>query len=369
MTKNLDLSQETDDELDLCKNFILINATIDLNQSNLLHMSHKSFLKQKSTSILEKTNIDINDIPPIAKSSKVVPLTNSSPQKTPEKRQPTPTKSLASNKSKNSDKNKENETDHQVENDNYGGFLDFDNGHNNSELDFNESADEKSKKSSKKTPDKNRRSAKLAAIENIAETAGQTEVSPVRKKTARNIGASKITYSEQDEESSDQEIPRKISKKQNKVPDTSDDEHERSPKKFDSKKSADMPTTSKKAAAADQSRKEKTNAKKTEENDSNMEDSIDENSTANNSRPSVKTDSRCFWTDTECVYLVAGVEIYGRGNWSKILSEFPDKFNKIRTGVHLKDKYRNLLRSPSMMKMYEKKAQLITRHYQEQKSI
>jgi hypothetical protein len=366
MAKNIDLSQETDDELDICKNFMLINATIDLNQSNLLHMSHKSFLKQKSTSILEKTNLDINDIPPIAKSSKVVPLTNSSPQKTPEKRQPSPTKSLAANKPKTSDKNKENGTDDQVENDNYGGFLDFDNAHNNSELDFNESADEKSKKSAKKTPDKSRRSAKLAAIENIAETA---DVSPVRKKTARNIGASRIAYSEQDEESSDQEIPRKIAKKHNKVPETTDDEHERSPKKFNSKKSADMPTTSKKAAAVDQPRRDKTNAKKTEENDSNMEDSTDESSTINNSRPSIKSDSRCFWTDTECVYLVAGVEIYGRGNWSKILSEFQDKFNKIRTNVNLKDKYRNLLKSPTLIKMYEKKAQLITRNYQEQKSM
>ncbi len=47
------------------------------------------------------------------------------------------------------------------------------------------------------------------------------------------------------------------------------------------------------------------------------------------------------WSETETIYLIAGVNIYGKGNWAKILSEFSTKFND-RSSVNLKDRYRNL---------------------------
>lgn len=66
---------------------------------------------------------------------------------------------------------------------------------------------------------------------------------------------------------------------------------------------------------------------------------------------------RVMWTDTETTYLVVGVELYEKGNWSKILKRFASKFND-RTSVHLKDKYRNIERTDELRR-YEKQAKII----------
>ncbi|CAF0733088.1 unnamed protein product [Brachionus calyciflorus] len=63
---------------------------------------------------------------------------------------------------------------------------------------------------------------------------------------------------------------------------------------------------------------------------------------------------RTKWTDQETIYLVVGVELYGKGNWAKILKRFSDKL-KNRSSVHLKDKYRNLERA-NELKRFEKYA-------------
>ncbi|XP_032222688.1 uncharacterized protein LOC5521553 isoform X1 [Nematostella vectensis] len=49
---------------------------------------------------------------------------------------------------------------------------------------------------------------------------------------------------------------------------------------------------------------------------------------------------RHTWTESELKWLEEGVELFGKGHWSKILRRFP--FPKYRTSVHLKDKWRNL---------------------------
>lgn len=63
---------------------------------------------------------------------------------------------------------------------------------------------------------------------------------------------------------------------------------------------------------------------------------------------------RSKWSDSEALFLVIGVELYGKGNWAKILRRLNDKF-KNRTSVHLKDKYRNLERAGELKRL-EKQA-------------
>lgn len=53
---------------------------------------------------------------------------------------------------------------------------------------------------------------------------------------------------------------------------------------------------------------------------------------------------RTRWSEKETIYLAIGVELYGKGNWAKILKRFNEQL-KARNSVHLKDKYRNLERS------------------------
>ena len=62
--------------------------------------------------------------------------------------------------------------------------------------------------------------------------------------------------------------------------------------------------------------------------------------------------------DDETVYLVAGVQLYEKGCWSKILNKFSKHFNN-RNQVQLKDKYRNLEAQPILLKTYETKAKII----------
>ena len=72
-------------------------------------------------------------------------------------------------------------------------------------------------------------------------------------------------------------------------------------------------------------------------------------------RKKIKSSKKHFWDDSETFYLVVGVELYGRGKWSRILHEFHKKF-KNRTCMNLKDKYRNLENSPEELSVFEKKA-------------
>ena len=67
---------------------------------------------------------------------------------------------------------------------------------------------------------------------------------------------------------------------------------------------------------------------------------------------------RVKWTENETIYLVVGVELYGKGNWAKISKRFNDKL-KNRTTVHLKDKYRNLEKANSELKRFEKIAKTL----------
>ncbi len=50
------------------------------------------------------------------------------------------------------------------------------------------------------------------------------------------------------------------------------------------------------------------------------------------------------WTQGEVDVLKAGVEMFGPGKWVQILEYGKNKFHSVRTPVHLKDKYRNLLK-------------------------
>lgn len=65
---------------------------------------------------------------------------------------------------------------------------------------------------------------------------------------------------------------------------------------------------------------------------------------------------RRAWTDKETLYLVVGVELYGR-SWSRILGKYESKFNN-RTSVDLKDRHRNLIRN-GMLGRFEKEAKLL----------
>jgi hypothetical protein len=133
-----------------------------------------------------------------------------------------------------------------------------------------------------------------------------------------------------------------------------------------------MPTTSRKSAgetasAGKTSKKDK--SKNKEDIDSNIESDENEDSKKASTSTSKSEVNRHFWNDTECTYLIAGIEVYGKGNWSRILKEFSDKFHKSRTNVHLKDKYRNLLRTPTILKLYEKKAQLVIKALNDEKNL
>jgi len=55
--------------------------------------------------------------------------------------------------------------------------------------------------------------------------------------------------------------------------------------------------------------------------------------------------TRSKWTQQEEQNLARGVELYGVGNWSQILSHY--KFNKKRNSVSLKDKWRNMVKHKS----------------------
>jgi len=57
-----------------------------------------------------------------------------------------------------------------------------------------------------------------------------------------------------------------------------------------------------------------------------------------------------LWTEKEIKYLTEGVERYGIGKWSLILSEF--HFPSYRDGVSLKDKWRNLVKNHQVPKKY-----------------
>ena len=110
-----------------------------------------------------------------------------------------------------------------------------------------------------------------------------------------------------------------------------------------------QPTTSKKANL---------NATtQTEINDMSLESvNVDENNEANDNNTKKKSSKQASkktsvihtrksrWSETETLYLLAGVEIYGKGNWAKILSEF-SHIIKDRTSVHVKDRYRNVEKS------------------------
>ena len=67
---------------------------------------------------------------------------------------------------------------------------------------------------------------------------------------------------------------------------------------------------------------------------------------------------RVSWEDKEILYLVYGVESFGKGRWAEILDMFKSKF-KSRTNVDLKDKYRNLERNQTDLEYYKKQARLL----------
>ena len=64
---------------------------------------------------------------------------------------------------------------------------------------------------------------------------------------------------------------------------------------------------------------------------------------------------RNMWTHNESLYLVMGVKLLGKGSWSKIKDRFKDQL-AARNSVQLKDKYRNLERVTSELRMLETQA-------------
>lgn len=72
-----------------------------------------------------------------------------------------------------------------------------------------------------------------------------------------------------------------------------------------------------------------------------------------------KVNGKRIWTSEETVYLVVGVKLYGKGSWQRIFTEFRSKFQAGRNTVDLKDKYRNLDKPGSELKLYEKQAEVI----------
>ena len=130
--------------------------------------------------------------------------------------------------------------------------------------------------------------------------------------------------SDTEEESSDDETNKKIRKKRvKKITEEDEDEND----KENEEDHQEKPTTSKEASAVGAKSKEKDETKK-------------------------------YWSDEECVYLIAGVQLFGTGNWKKIFNEFSDQF-KGRTPQNLNDKHRNLTKSKTQekqLKVYEDKA-------------
>lgn len=92
--------------------------------------------------------------------------------------------------------------------------------------------------------------------------------------------------------------------------------------------------------------------------DSDRENATNQSKIVKKKRHSTSTSSstRRPWSNTETLFLCIGVELYGKGNWGKIIQTYKSKFNQ-RTGVHLKDKYRNLERSNELTK-FEKEARI-----------
>lgn len=80
---------------------------------------------------------------------------------------------------------------------------------------------------------------------------------------------------------------------------------------------------------------------------------------------SIKTTGRKFWTEAESAYLVLGVKLYGKGNWSMIQSNFANKL-KDRTQVQLKDRYRTLQNRVGELTKIEKIADEFYKTYNEQ---
>jgi len=70
------------------------------------------------------------------------------------------------------------------------------------------------------------------------------------------------------------------------------------------------------------------------------------------------------WSHQETAYLMVGVKLFGKGNWTRILEKFKVKFGANRTSVHLKDKYRTLERNREL-KLYEKEANKLIKEIQE----
>lgn len=103
----------------------------------------------------------------------------------------------------------------------------------------------------------------------------------------------------------------------------------------------------------------KNKTKRITESDDNMEQKkSDDSDLETNITKSLKPKhKKVKWTENETLYLVIGVEIYGKGSWSNILSRFKSKFMN-RTSVHLKDKYRNIERSLEL-KTLQKQAHVI----------
>jgi len=64
--------------------------------------------------------------------------------------------------------------------------------------------------------------------------------------------------------------------------------------------------------------------------------------------PEPLSQKRTPWTNEEMRWLVAGVTSYGVGHWRDILLCYD--FPHYRTTVHLKDKWRNLLRRQDLLK-------------------
>lgn len=80
---------------------------------------------------------------------------------------------------------------------------------------------------------------------------------------------------------------------------------------------------------------------------------------------STKTTGRKFWTESESAYLILGVKLYGKGNWSMIQSNFGNKLRD-RSQVQLKDRYRTLQNRVGELTKIEKIADEFYKTYSEQ---
>ncbi len=208
------------------------------------------------------------------------------------------------------------------------------------EYDFNESDTEKKQR---------KEASKLKAIENT------TENSSAKKKTIRGLSRLNLDDSNSEAEPNIEEVSFSRTSKKTATPIVAGEApSDQSPKK---KVVAEKePPREKQTKQAPKKQTSKTSLVKATTSAAALKDDNFSSDEENEQRSvSSRPQKRIPWSPEEALYLVIGVKMHGKGNWSKILERFKKKFND-RNGVQLKDKYRNLEKNPEELRILEKTA-------------